>query len=114
MHEMGIVIQMINTLDAYARKNDLESIKKVVLQIGELSPALPKYISWFFQEIKPDYPLLKDCELEIEVNQTQAQCSICDTSFVASSNTFTCPNCKSTGISIVAGNELIIKEILVQ
>ena len=44
MHELGVVINVIKTVENFAAKNGVTKIDTLVLQIGELSSMIPRYI----------------------------------------------------------------------
>ncbi|MCC5428918.1 hydrogenase maturation nickel metallochaperone HypA, partial [Clostridium botulinum] len=44
MHELGVIIEVVKTVEDIAIKNHLTKIDTIVLQIGELSSMIPKYI----------------------------------------------------------------------
>ena len=63
-------------MERIAVENQLSIIDKLVLQIGELSSMVPKYI----EECYPaavDGTILQDTKLEIEVLPANALCSEC-------------------------------------
>ena len=44
MHELGIIFEVVKTVRKFAEENQLTKIETLVLQIGEISPIVPKYI----------------------------------------------------------------------
>jgi len=44
MHELGIMINVVSTVENFARQNGVSKIDTLVLQVGELSPVVPQYI----------------------------------------------------------------------
>ena len=42
MHEIGIVRQILRTVESFAEKNGVEDIREVVVDCGELSLVIPK------------------------------------------------------------------------
>ena len=43
MHEIGIVRQILRTVENFADENGVEDIREVVVDCGELSLVIPKY-----------------------------------------------------------------------
>ncbi|MDZ7543562.1 hydrogenase maturation nickel metallochaperone HypA, partial [Clostridium perfringens] len=41
MHELGVVFEVVRTVENFAQRNALTKIDKIVLQIGELSSMIP-------------------------------------------------------------------------
>ena len=44
MHELGILMGIIKTVENYAVENQVGKIEKLVLQIGEISTEIPEYM----------------------------------------------------------------------
>ena len=42
MHELGVVIEVVKTLDRIVLENNLTEVESIVLQIGEISSMIPK------------------------------------------------------------------------
>ena len=45
MHEFGIVVHVVDTLEKLATENDLTEIASVTLEIGEVSSVLPDFLT---------------------------------------------------------------------
>ena len=44
MHELGIVFHIIRTVEDVARQNDVTRIRRVTLQLGEVSGVVESYL----------------------------------------------------------------------
>ena len=44
MHELGIVIEIVKTVEDFVEKNHLSRVDTLVLQIGKMAPVVPHYI----------------------------------------------------------------------
>lgn len=110
MHELGVVIEVIKTIEDFARNNKLTKIHTLIIQIGELSSINPRYFEACYP-IAVDGTLLQDTNLEIEIVPGNAICKKCNKVFNLIENKSKCPNCGSTG-QILCGKELMIKEII--
>jgi hydrogenase nickel incorporation protein HypA/HybF len=45
MHELGIVIEIVKTVEEFIEKNNLSCVDTLVLQIGKMAPVVPEYIT---------------------------------------------------------------------
>ena len=111
MHELGIVIEIVKTVENFARRNNVTKIDTLVLQIGELAPVVPRYI----QECYPaavDGTLLQDTKIEIEIMPGNGICTHCDKVFNILENSKKCPNCGCNEWEVLSGKEFMIKEII--
>lgn len=111
MHELGIVIEIVKTVEDFARKNELTKIDTLVLQIGELSSVIPKYIEACYPAAV-DGTLLQDTSLRIEVVPGNAICRKCGKVFNLIENKSKCPACCNDTWELLSGKEFMIKEII--
>ena len=110
LHELGVVIEVVNTVEKIAVEQQLTKIDTIVLQIGELSSMIPKYIESCFPAAV-DGTMMEDTKLEIEVLPANALCKECKKVFNIPANQGTCPACSSRGWEMLSGKEFMIKEI---
>jgi len=111
MHELGIIIEVVKTVEDFAKKNGVTKIDKLVLQIGEIATIIPKYV----EEVYPcavDGTFMQDTKLEIEILPANAICKKCNKVFNVVANKNICPACGSDDREIVSGKEFMIKEIV--
>lgn len=76
MHELGLLMEIVKTVEKFAVENKVGRIEKLVLQIGEISSVIPEYM-------KKVYPaavegsMLEDAALEIEILPANGRCLDC-------------------------------------
>ena len=110
MHEIGVVRSMLKTVDEFCEQNNVESVEEIVLDIGELSLVIPKYV----EDVYP--PLIKGTKYEntrLVINEIpgMAECDDCDEIFNVIENKGYCPNCGSFEKTVLSGEDFTIKEI---
>lgn len=110
MHELGIMIHIVEKVSALAEQNKLQEIQSLVLQVGELSPVVPHFLEACYPAAV-DGTLLEKTELKIEVLKASARCLQCNTIYPPVEHK-TCPNCSSKELTIIGGREFLIKEII--
>ncbi|MDU5107667.1 MULTISPECIES: hydrogenase maturation nickel metallochaperone HypA [unclassified Clostridium] len=111
MHEIGVLFEVVKSVEKFAKANNVQKIDTLVLQIGELSSMIPKYMKNLYPA-SIEGTILEGSELEIEVLPANALCKDCNKVFNIILNKGTCPNCKSNNCEILSGKELYIKEIV--
>jgi len=115
MHELGLMNSMLktakNALEGQLRPE--EKVTKLVLEVGELTGAVPAYLKTAYDSLKKD-TIFENCELETIYMPGTVKCKECGETFAARKNNFTCPKCKGIDLSFVTGKELVIKEIIVE
>lgn len=111
MHELGVVIEVAKTVEKVAIENNLTEIERLVLQIGELSSMIPKYIESCYP-VAVENTILENTKLDIEVIPANGMCKNCNKVFNLKENNSICPHCDSRSWELLSGKEFIIKEIV--
>lgn len=113
MHEIGVVRQMCKTVMEFAAENQIQSVSEIVVEIGELSLIIPKYVEDVYPLVVED-TMLKDTKLIIEEIPGLAECDKCDEIFNVVEHKGYCPNCGSFEKTVLTGKDFNIKEVHIQ
>lgn len=111
MHELGVIIKVVKTVENFAKVNGITNIDTLVLQIGELSSMIPKYIEACYPAAV-DGTILQDTKLKIEILPGNGMCQDCNKVFNLIENRHCCPYCGGEDIEVLSGKEFMIKEII--
>lgn len=111
MHELGIVYQIVKTVDAVKKEQSLNEIDTIVLQIGEMSDVIPRFIEKAWDSVKST-TAYSNTKMKIEVIPARAKCTNCNFEADVKSLGLTCPKCGKTDFKIISGREFLIKEIV--
>lgn len=111
LHELGVVIEVVKTVERIVVEQRLNKVDTIVLQIGELSSMIPRYIEQCYPAAV-DGTKLEDTKLEIEVLPGNVICKKCSKVFNLLENNATCPTCESKEWELLCGKEFMIKEII--
>lgn len=111
MHELGVVFEVVKKVESIAIANGVTQIDTIVLQIGELSSMIPKYIESCFPAAV-DGTMMQDTKLKIEILPGNALCKSCNKVFNVIQHKGKCPMCGSDTIELISGKEFMIKEII--
>ncbi len=111
MHELGVVVEVVKTVEKFAKENGVTKIDTLVLQIGELSSMIPHYIEACYPAAV-EGTMMQETKLEIEILPGNALCRKCNKVFNLIENDNTCPHCDSRDWEILSGKEFNIKEII--
>ena len=95
MHELGIIVHVMRTVEDVAAENNLTEIRSVTCEIGEVSRS----------------ELLKDSELKIEIIPGVTMCEDCGKTYSTVQYAKICPHCGSSATYLLEGNGFSIKEI---
>ncbi len=111
MHELGIVYEVVRSVEEIAQQNGLTKIDTIVLQIGELSSVIPKYIEDCFPAAI-DGTFMQATKLRIEILPGRVRCQGCNQIYNPLQTSNRCPDCDRTDRQVISGQEFLIKEIL--
>jgi len=111
VHELGIMFNVVRSVESFAQKNGVTKIATLVLQVGELSPVVPQYIEACYPAAV-DGTLLQDTALKIEIIPGDVRCQACGAVFNLLKNRQGCPDCQAQEWEVLSGREFMIKEIV--
>jgi hydrogenase nickel incorporation protein HypA/HybF len=111
MHELGIMFNIVRSVESFARLNGVTKVEMLVLQVGELSPVVPQYIEACYPAAV-DGTLLQETKLKIEIIPGNAMCRQCNKVFNLLQNHQICPECGGADWEALSGKEFMIKEIV--
>jgi len=113
MHELGLVLETISSVEKIAKENDVLSVASLTLEIGEVSGVVPSYFKECFEWAKQKTEYMKDCVLEIVVIKGISYCRDCKKTYDTTSYAKKCPYCGSESTYLITGNELTIHDVKV-
>lgn len=114
MHEVTILVELIKTVEAAAVENNIDEIDTIVVQIGEMSSIVPRYMREYFPNAA-EGTLLEDSKLKIEMIPANGLCHNCNKVFKVVKNKGKCPYCSSADDwELLSGMEFILKEIIIK
>lgn len=111
MHELGLVYQIVKTVDEIKNEQGLTDISTITLEIGEMSDVVPKFIEEAWQAVK-DTVGYGETRMIPLIIPARARCRNCESTELVKNLGFECPNCGSSDFEIISGREFNIKEIV--
>lgn len=111
MHELGIVMQVIDQVEAVAEENEVDQVKKLRMEVGEVSSIVPELFTDCFQWAKKKTKHMADTELELIVLEGISYCQNCKETYRTTAYGKECPHCGSHDTYLVTGNEVTIKDM---
>ncbi len=111
MHELGIVMHVIHSVEEVARENKLSQVSAVTLEIGEVSGVVHHYLTDCWQWAVKKTDVLQNAQLRIESLPAVTHCDMCQSDYPTVEYGKTCPHCGSEDTWLLTGREMNIKEI---
>lgn len=110
MHELSLCEGVLQVLQTEAGKQGFSTVKTVWLEIGELSSVEPEAMLFSFDVVTRD-TLADGAKLEIIHVPGTAWCMKCSKDVAVKQRFDECPDCGSSQLQVVSGDEMKIKEL---
>ena len=114
MHELSIAQSIVEAIEAKANECNATSVKGVRLKIGEASGIVTDSLTFCFEMLANEDPLLAGVQLVVDAVPHRARCSLCDAEFAVVNFVAQCPHCGERSGEIVSGTELQILEMEIE
>jgi hydrogenase nickel incorporation protein HypA/HybF len=105
------MIEVVKTVEDFAKRSGVSRIDTLILQIGELSSVVPQYVKACYPAAV-DGTMLEETKLNIEILPGNAVCKACGDVFNLLKDGKTCPKCGCGDWELLSGREFMIKEII--
>jgi len=109
MHEFSIAYDIFKTAQQVALDHHAIQVKKVCVDIGEMSMVNPEQVQYLFDMLIEDDPVMKHAVLESRVVAPETRCS-CGYS---GDEKFVCPGCGALP-ELVRGMEIVVAHIEIE
>ena len=67
MHELGVLLQAVRTVDRMARSRQIDCVSFMTLSVGRESDYVPAFFEKLFPVAVEQFPTMKNAELRIEM-----------------------------------------------
>jgi len=114
MHELGIVMHMIDQVERVAAENQVERVTRINMEVGEVSSVVPELFTDCFQWAKKKTKYLQQAELELIILEGVSYCQDCRQTYKTTEFAKKCPYCGSESTYLVTGSEINIRDIEVE
>lgn len=110
MHELSIVLSIVDTAEAQARKYEATGVERIDLEIGTMAGIEPDALAFAWEAALPG-TILAGAERHIHYIQARARCLDCGHEFNVQQLYEACPQCGEYFTELLQGQELKIKSI---
>jgi len=107
---MSVTREMLHQLIAKAQSEGADRIKRVVLDVGEMSGLDSNDLRDSFRVLSRDTPA-EGAELAINPVPLMVRCLSCSAEYSAGGFRMTCEKCGSIASELISGNELRVREM---
>jgi len=112
MHELSVVMGIIDIAAKEAAKAGAGAIEEIELEIGCLSGVEPAAFDFAWQQAVK-HTLLENAKCTVSRPQGKALCLQCNTEFSIQQVYDACPACGQHWISVIQGKELRVRSLVI-
>ena len=109
MHELGVTFHIMDHLEKVAAENKVTHVRKVTLELGEVSTVIESYLQNCWTWAAKKRPLFDESELVVEILPALTYCEDCKQTYPTVKHGKTCPHCGSEHTYLLQGNEFNIR-----
>lgn len=110
VHEMSIVQSLFEIIEEAMLANGLTRVTAVRMRVGEMAAVVPDSLDFCF-EVLARGTRVEGAVLEMTVVPLTGKCGPCGREFPVVDYQFACPDCLSTSITLIGGEELCLDEL---
>ena len=111
MHELGIVVKVLEQVDEAAAQYNAQRILKVTMEVGEVSTIVPDLFTDAFRWARKRTRFAQEAELEMIIIEGRTYCRACGETYRTTEFGKTCPHCGSADTYLLTGDQVIIKDV---
>jgi len=111
MHELGIVVKVLDEVDALAAQYEAKKILKVTMEVGEVSTIVPDLFTDAFDWAKKKTRFAQEAALEMILIEGRTYCQSCGETYRTTEHGKKCPHCGSYETYLLTGDQVIIKDV---
>jgi len=111
MHELRIVMQVIDQVEKIAEENEVSKVMKLNLEVGEVSSIVPDLFKDCFEWAKKKTKYMQEAQLEMIILEGISYCQDCKETYKTTEYAKQCPHCGSYKTYLITGSEINIKDI---
>jgi hydrogenase nickel incorporation protein HypA/HybF len=113
MHELSVTQSILDIVLNQAMASQAKKVTRINLVIGEMSGVVSDCVQFYFDFLKKGN-VAEEAILDFKLVPVELRCRDCQTTFHPKESAWICPNCQSTSLEMVSGQESYIESIEVE
>ena len=113
MHELAVTESLLEITLRHAVETNARCVTDLYLVIGQLSSIIDDSVS-FYWDIVAQNTIAEGAKLHFRRIPTQMICLVCKKTFFPNDSDFACPDCQSTKVKVIAGEEFFLESINIE
>jgi hydrogenase nickel incorporation protein HypA/HybF len=113
MHELSVTQSILDIVLQHADQAQASKVTNIYLVIGDLSSIVDDSVQFYWDIISKD-TIAEGAQLQFRRITTQFECLDCHTQYQPDGDSILCPQCGSTHIKVLSGEEFYLEAIDVE
>lgn len=113
MHELSLVAEILRLTEQHALEQGAMRVREIRLEVGVLSGVEPSLLKRAFEALSMGSQA-EGAELIFEAKGLLLACKACQKETEAKELSMRCPNCGSLQTRVLAGEDLLLKTIVLE
>ena len=113
MHELGIVVHVIDQIEKLAKEQNVTKVVELTLEVGEVSGVVKEYFVDAFNWAIKKTQYMQECKLNLVIIKGISYCEDCKKTYGTTEYGKECPYCHSQKTYLITGKDVAIKNIKV-
>jgi len=110
MHELAVTQALLDLALKHAHQADAKVITDIHIVMGELSTSVDDSVQFYWEMIAKG-TLAEGAQLHFRRMPAEFQCMDCSRTYQTTDAELVCPQCESTNVRIIAGEEFYLDSI---
>ena len=113
MHELAVTESILTIATEHAARAQARQVTHLYLTIGQLASIVDDSVQFYWDTLSQG-TVCEGSQLHFERIPAKLTCQDCGTSYTLDDELILCPNCNSSRVRVVAGEEFQLKSIDVE
>ena len=113
MHELSVTESLLEITLRHAQEAQANRVTDLYIVLGQLSSIVDDSVQFYWDIIAKDTPAGK-ATLHFRRVPAELKCQVCGHTYAPSAEVLACPDCNSTQVKIIAGEEFYLEAIDVE
>ncbi|WP_119072857.1 hydrogenase maturation nickel metallochaperone HypA [Aggregatilinea lenta] len=110
MHEMGITQNLLNIALDHAQRADAVRINSLTIVVGELSSIVDDSVQFYWDFVSQG-TIAEKAQLKFKRIPATMRCAGCGQTAPLDRQTYTCPVCGGSSLTVASGDEFFLESI---
>ena len=110
MHELAVTESLLELAIKHAEKANAKKVTDLYLTVGSLTSIVDDSVQ-FYWDIVSQKSICENAQLHFDRKAAIFRCDQCATEFEIGNDLQPCPNCQSTHVKLISGDEFYLNSI---